>query len=152
VPDSVLYAMPFSLRQPVEKLSDIQITNEISGTVLELPIRKEIQDAIRDFKKSASECFARLEPFTFRKCLMIAASLPYTLASFGVYFLSRKVTLLFTNLNASKVPYKWANKVAKSAFILAHAAGDCNCIIILLTMGDKMSLSCIGDENILSHP
>ena len=119
IPDSILFCMPFSLREPVDDLKDIKMTNDISGTVLELPIRSDIKTAMKDFKVSIKNCIASLEPFTLRKHLMIAAMLPYTLANNLVYFMSSKVTMLFTNLNASKVPYKWAGKEAKSIFIQA---------------------------------
>jgi len=128
------------------------MTNEMSGTILELPIRKDIKTAIKDFKVSIQNCVSRLEPFTTRKQLLIATMLPYTLAKYAVYFMTSKVTMIFTNLNASKVPYKLANKEAKSIFIMAQTPGDCNCIILLITMGNKMAISCIGDENILQHP
>ena len=80
VPDSILYCMPFSLREPVEDLKDIRMSNEISGTVLEMPIRKDIESAITDFKKSMKACLAALEPFSLRRHLMLAAMLPYTLS------------------------------------------------------------------------
>lgn len=98
-----------------------------------------------DFKSSMKESVSKLEPFTMRLALIIATFLPYTLAQKAIYFMSRKVTFIFTNLNASKVPYNWAGREAKSIFIMAQMSGECNLILLLITMGDKMAMSVIGD-------
>jgi hypothetical protein len=62
----------------------------------------------------------RLDPFSMRKMLMLSTCLlPFTLVYHSQVYLSRKATMLFTNLNASKVPYNWAGKEGKNIFILA---------------------------------
>lgn len=111
--------MPFSVRQPVKSIKDVKMTNHQTGTVIHLPIRKEITEAIRDFKSTMKGVISRLEPFASGRVVKLTGTFPFTVASYAINYLTTKCTLCFTNLNASKVAYKWAGKEAKNIFVLA---------------------------------
>jgi hypothetical protein len=95
---------------------------------------------------------ARLEPFSSGRIIKLTGTFPFTIASYALNYLTTKCTLCFTNLNASKVAYKWAGKEAKNIFVLAQATGECSCAILLVTMHDTIRLSCIADKSMISNP
>jgi len=95
------------------------MTNHQTGTVIHLPIRKNLTEAIHDFKTNMKGVLSRLEPFSSGRIIKLTGTFPFTIASHLINYLTRKCTLCFTNLNASKVPYKWADKEAKNIFVLA---------------------------------
>jgi len=117
--------------------------------MLVLPIRSNISETLPEFKYLMKGVLSRLEPFAMRIIHLASGFLPFTLPGIATHYMSKKLTMIFTNLNASKVPYKWAGLENKSAFILAQAPGACSCAIMLLTIGNQVRLSCPSDTSMI---
>lgn len=60
-----------------------------------------------------------LEPWTYRKLIDAGKFIPYWGISSLCHFSTRKLTMFFSNINASKIPYKLNGNEAKTTFIIA---------------------------------
>ena len=122
---------------PVKNMKDVKMTNEVNAVCLNLPIRKDIKDIIPLFKKNIKTAMSHLEPFSQLALFNIINSLPYDLYRWALDQVTDKTTLLYSNVNASKVPYVWDGKECTRLFYIANSVGTCNNIFTLVTMGSS---------------
>ena len=51
IPKKISVGMPFSMRQPVEKLSDVRMVNEFAALPITMAVCQNFGDALSIFKK-----------------------------------------------------------------------------------------------------
>ena len=88
-----------------------------------------------------------LDPFGILYVFKVCVSLPFTLPQFTVNFLSDKYTLIFSNLNASKIPYNWNGLESKGQFYFVPCIGKLSFGVSICTVADKCGVAVFGDES-----
>ena len=63
IPNYVSLGVPFSLRQPIEKLEEAKIVNELVVLPVDILIRKELEDALPIMKEQFKKLKTSLTPF-----------------------------------------------------------------------------------------
>ena len=152
IPSTINIGMPFSLRQPSKNLQDVKLVNDFITIPVTIPIKKELDEVLPKIKKQFSALKVSMDPFGFLYSFTLLVMLPFTLSKYAVNFISDKYHLLFTNLNASKVPYLWANKKQLGQFYYCTGIGHLNLGIAVCTTGPFMSMSCYADEKQIKNP
>jgi len=49
VPKMVNYVFPYSTREPIKELKDIVMKNEVTGVMMTVPVKKDIEEVIPEF-------------------------------------------------------------------------------------------------------
>ena len=102
--------MPFSLRQPVQKLEDMKLNNDFAALPISIGIHHHFSIAIEEFKKKFRKMRTSLDPFGVLYTFYMSISFPFTLPKYAIDFLSDKYTFIFSNLQATKVRYVFDGK------------------------------------------
>jgi len=97
--------MPYSLRQPPKSREDVRLVNDFIAVPITLAIRKELDESLPIMRKLFYDLRTSLKPFGTLAAFKLEVNLPYTLAKYANDYISDKVHIQFTNLNASKIPY-----------------------------------------------
>ena len=84
--------------------------NDFIAIPMTIPIRKELSECLPMMKKMFFDLRSSLKPFGTLAAFKLLVTLPYVLPKFGVDFISNKTHILFTNLNASRIPYTFDGK------------------------------------------
>lgn len=93
-----------------------------------------------------------LKPFGTLSAFKMEVNLPYTLPKFVNNYLSDKVHLLFTNLNASKIPYTFDGKKQVGQFYYCPGIGSINLGVSFCNTAGMLSLSVYADEKHIKNP
>jgi len=107
IPKSVNLGMPFSLRQPAKTLADMKLNNDFAAIPVNIGVHEHFSDAIEGIKKSFKKLRTSMMPYGVLNMFYITISFPFILPKFAVDFLSDKYTLIFSNLNASRIKYSF---------------------------------------------
>ena len=110
IPKYINMGMPYSLRQPPKSREDVKLVNDFIAVPIELQIRKDINESLPIMKKLFFGLRTSLKPFGTLAAFKLEVNLPYTLPKYINNFISDKFHLLFSNLNASKIPYNFDGK------------------------------------------
>ena len=78
--------------------------------------------------------------------------LPYDLYRVAIDKITDFTTFLFSNLNASKVPYVFDGKECKQVLYIANSVGTCNNIFTLITMDKIITFAYFADEKHIKNP
>jgi NRPS condensation-like uncharacterized protein len=107
IPKKINIGMPFSLRQPVKDLKDLKLNNDFAALPLKIGVYEKFEPALSAFKKQFKSMRTSLNPFGVLYVFKTSISLPFTLPKYTVDWISDKYTLIFSNLMASKIQFKW---------------------------------------------
>ena len=84
--------------------------NDFIALPVVIPVTKELNECLPSIKKTFLDLRTSLRPFGMLSAFKLLVTLPYTLSKIGVDFVSNKTHIMFTNLNASKIPYNMGGK------------------------------------------
>jgi len=152
IPDFVSLGMPFSLRQPEARIEDFKIVNDFAAVPLNIKIRKTLNESLSILKKQFQQMRTSLDVFGVLQVFNFSVHLPFTLPRFGMDFISDKYTIIYSNLNASKVPYVFDGRRMFDQFYFVPACAKICCGISVCTVGPHMSMACFADENSIRNP
>lgn len=127
--------MPYSLRQPFEKLQDIKMVNDFAALPVEIKIKQDFGEALEIFKKQFKAMRTSLDVFGVLQVFNVSVNLPFTLPRHLVDFISDKYTIIYSNLNMSKIPLVLDGKKQVGQFYFVPAVGKICCGISLCTIG-----------------
>ena len=82
----------------------------------------------------------------------MSVNLPFTLPRTGLDYISDKYTLIYSNLNASKIPYVINGHKQLGQFYFVPAGALICSGISLCTTGPFMSMACFADESFIKEP
>jgi WS/DGAT C-terminal domain len=82
----------------------------------------------------------------------VAMNLPFLLPKFVMGDLTRKYSLIFTNVNASKINYVWDGKKTSDFFVMANGCHKVYTTVSILTVGGSMSITVCSDKNCIEDP
>ena len=135
IPKTINMGMPYSLREPPKSIKDVRLVNDFITVPIELQIRKELDESLPIMRDLFAAYRTSLKPFGFLSAFKILVNLPYTLPKFGLDFLTEKYTILFTNLNASKILYNFDGKKQLGQFYYCPGIGQLNLGISFCNVG-----------------
>jgi hypothetical protein len=93
-----------------------------------------------------------LDPFGVLYVFKTSINLPFILPKYCIDFISDKYTLVFSNLNACKIPYKWDGKTSVGQFYFVPCIGKLSFGVSLCTVGDTIGMAVFGDESSIMNP
>jgi len=144
--------MPFSLRQPREKLSDMRLNNDFVAIPVTIGVHEHFYDSMKEVKKQFIKLRTSLMPFGYLKTFYISISLPFILPKFAIDFLSDKYTLVFSNLNACKVRLNFDGKKQLGCYYFVPTIGKLSFGVSIVTCGDLTSMAVYGDKIAIEDP
>jgi len=74
---------------------------------MKIGVHEKFEPALKAFKKQFRAMRTSLDPFGVLYVFKASISLPFILPKYAIDWISDKYTLIFSNLMASKVQYKW---------------------------------------------
>jgi len=84
--------------------------------------------------------------------VLLQNQLPYDLARYIMGDNAKKFTLIYSNLNASKILYNWDNKKLLGQFFFVPGCSAIQTGIGLCTTGNIMSMTCFSDVSEIKDP
>mmetsp|Transcript_16071 Transcript_16071/g.27130 ORF Transcript_16071/g.27130 Transcript_16071/m.27130 type:complete len:104 (+) Transcript_16071:1299-1610(+) len=79
-------------------------------------------------------------------------NLPFMLPGLSMKVLTEKFSIVFTNVNCSKIPYVWDGKHFNCLFVFAPGSQRIYTTVSLLTVGSGMTISINTDESCMPDP
>lgn len=152
IPQQVSHGLIYSMRQPVKNLSDIKLNNDFAALPVQLELFESFEVALPFFNQKFTRLKNSLEPFGALYFFKICVNLPFTIPKLLVDFLSDKYTLVFSNLNCSKIPFEFDGKKQTGGFYFVPCVGKLNCGVSLVTAGKIMAMACFSDESSIRNP
>ena len=146
VPPSVRLAIPFSLRQPFKKLNDVRMINNFGSLLVDLKVCDNFDDSLKDCKQVFNRLKTSLMPFGILYLTKIPAMLPYGLPKLVLQDLTKKFSVIYTNLNASTQCYHFDGKKDLEHYFLVPGYGRVSTGFAICTIGPRMSLAAFSDE------
>ena len=102
IPDAIYVAMPFSLRQPFKKVADVRLSNNFGSILVKFKIYEKMFESLPYFKTTFNKLKSSLGMFGVLYATKMTVCLPFTMPKFLSEDLTRKFTLIYTNVMASK--------------------------------------------------
>ena len=145
--------LPFSLRQPKKKLKDLKIGNEFASVQSELVLTDDFEKALA-YQINHYNMLKRTPSRTFGPMYAggLTMNLPFLLPKFVMGDLTRKYSLVFTNVNASKIKYNWNGKLCSRFFVMANGVHQVYTCVNILTIGGEMSVAINSDKACIEDP
>ena len=116
VPESINVGVPFSLRKPVKEIKNVKLDNDFASLALTLELHSKYDDAIVHTKKMFNYLKSSLQPFGSYYGMHFQNSMPFNISRYIMADSSSKFTLIYSNLNASKIVYYWDGKKVLGQF------------------------------------
>jgi len=104
------------------------------------------------FKKTFGAMKSSLGMFGVLYATKMTVALPFILPKFLSEDLTRKFTMIYTNVNATKKPYIFDNKAMIGLYVLAPGNGKIGTCFSILTAGSVMSVACFSDKSQMRDP
>jgi len=151
-PRSLHIAVPFSFRQPFKNIKDVKMHNDFGSILVDMKLFEKFGDALVHFKKLFGKLKTSFNPFGVLYATKMTVALPFTLPKLIVDDMTRKYTMVYTNLNASKKRYSFDEKKMLGQFFFANGINRLATTFSILTIGDIMSVGCFSDFNNMKDP
>lgn len=84
--------------------------NDIAGVGVPINVRKDFKSALKATIDTFTDVKNSLTVYESLAMVVFSSNLPYTFAKLGTDDISDKYSLIVSNLNASKKPFKLAGK------------------------------------------
>jgi len=95
-------AVPFSLRQPFKTVKDVRMGNDFGSILIDMKIFKSLKESLPYMKKTFGALKSSLVPFGVLFATKLNVALPFILPKILSEDLTRKFTIVYSNLLASK--------------------------------------------------
>ena len=112
---------------------------------ISIDIHEKYDDALSHTKKLFNALKSSLMPFGGTYATVFQNSLPFNFSKYIMADSSSKFTLIYSNLNASKIIYYWDGKKLLGQFFFVPGCSKITVGIGLCTTGDIMSMTCFSD-------
>lgn len=145
VPSSINIGVPYSMRQPVKEIKKVRMDNDFASLPISIDIHEKYDDALSHTKKLFNALKSSLMPFGGTYATVFQNSLPFNFSKYIMADSSSKFTLIYSNLNASKIIYYWDGKKLLGQFFFVPGCSKITVGIGLCTTGDIMSMTCFSD-------
>lgn len=86
-----------------------------------------------------------LNPFGVLFATKMTVCFPFTLPKFFAEDMTRKFTIVYSNLMASRKNYVFDGKQVKGVFFFAPGVGKLGTGVSILTIGEIISIACFSD-------
>lgn len=123
------------------------MNNDFGSLLLNMKLFKSFKDALPFYKKLFGAMKVSLAPFGVLYATKMTVSLPFTLPKFFAEDMTRKFTIVYSNLLASRKNYVFAGKNMLGVFFFAPGVGKLGTGVSILTIGDIISVACFSDSN-----
>ena len=145
-------AVPFSFRQPSKNIKDATMHNDFGSMLVDMKLFDKFADALPFYKKVFNKLKKSFNPFGVLFATKMTVALPFTLPKIMADDITRKFTMVYTNLNASKKRYYFDEKKMLGQFFFANGVNRLSTSFSILTIGDIMSVGCFSDFNCVKDP
>ena len=128
------------------------MNNDIAGVNVPINVRKDFDDALSATIATHNGIKNSLTPYCSMAMINFSSNLPYTLSRIATDDICDKFSLIVSNLNASKKPYRWAGKSQLGQFIFVPGICKIYMTVGFCCTGPYMSVSCYADKERLKNP
>ena len=102
IPTQIQFGLPISLREPPDDLREVDYSNRISTVVAQLGIFNNFDISIAYNKHYFTNLKNSCEPFATDMAAKMVGALPFNLTGFISNIISKKLTMVVTNLRVAK--------------------------------------------------
>ena len=154
--ESIEIAMPYAMSNPGKERKDIRLQNDMVGLPVNLKLFEDFDKGLEYFQNQFKAMKDSFTPFGVKWSFLIAVlSVPLDLNKYVADMIMEKYSLVYSNAFICKKPLCFGGvKQHKDlgSFMFTSVAGKCYCTFCILTIGDKMSVSCFSDEKVIPDP
>lgn len=126
--------------------------NDIAGVGVPIIVRKDFETCLKATVHTYSIIKNSLTAYCSMAMINFSSNLPYTLAKWGTDDISDKYSMIVSNLNASKKPFKVAGKSQLGQFCFVPGVCKLYMSVMFCSTGPHMSMSCYADQERLKNP
>lgn len=128
------------------------MVNDFASLPIAIQLHQKYENALDHTKKLFNSYKGSLIPFGSIYANVMQNNLPYNFAKYVMADNAKKFTLIYSNLNASKILYYWDNKKLLGQFFFVPGCSEINTGIGLCTTGNIMSMTCFSDVSEIKDP
>lgn len=126
--------------------------NDFGSLFIDLKCCDNFEDSLKDCNTVFSRLKTSLMPFGILYLTKIPALFPFGLPKMIQRDLTNKFSIIYTNLNASTLPYSFDGKRDTTHYFLVPGYGRVSTGFSICTIGPRMSIGCFSDEVYMENP
>jgi hypothetical protein len=120
--------------------------------IMTVPMVKDFKSGLPAIKKVNKDTFASLLPIGNSYLGEFMANCPFKIPKLTLDQSTNLITTGFSNMYASKVPFKWDDKKLLNQFYFATSGGSLCNALTSCTVGDKVGIACFADKSQIEKP
>ena len=151
MPSDINVGLPFSLREAPDTFEDVRMNNNFVAVPVNVRLFGDFEKALVHFQKQFKAMRASLGPFGVFSAFHVVTLLPFMFPRLAIFLISSKYTMIYSNLNASKIPYVFDGKKSLGSFFYVTSPGKIGMGASICTTGGTCILSVNGDEAALEN-
>lgn len=130
----------------------MKLNNDFVAIPVTIGVHEHFHDSLKENKKLFKELRTSMMPFGYLNTFAVSNSLPFTLPKHNVDFFSDKYTLVFSNLNSSKIRYNFNGKKQVGAYYFVPTIGRISFGVSIVTCENICSMAVYGDKVAIDDP
>jgi diacylglycerol O-acyltransferase len=139
--------MPFSLREPPNKLEEFQLNNNFAMMTVPLDLVDDFKHGLSKVKKDIDKLKKSIDPFGMLFALKLNSLFPTLIAKLISMSMANKLSMVFSNVPGPKTPLIFQGKSGKKLVFFVPALGSLSCGISIVSYVDLIKVGCISDES-----
>ena len=152
VTNQMSIGIPFSLRQPAKTIAELKFNNDFCCIPYILRINSTFADALQQNHEGFKKLRNSLTPFSVLACFQVTMAMPWPLNSIVTDFVSRKHTMIVSNLHALTKRLVLNGHNQTGGFYFVPCPGHLSAGVSFCVCGDLMGLAVFADEAQIENP
>jgi hypothetical protein len=126
--------------------------NNFGTLMLDIKLLPDFDQALVYCKKVFSDLKTSLMPFGVLYMVKIPCILPFSLPKIIGYDITKKFSVIYSNVNASTKDYEFDGKKNLSHYFLIPGYGSTAVGFAICTVGNRLSIGMYADQSCMANP
>lgn len=145
-------SMQFSLREAPESIKEFELKNNFAMMTIPLQLHSDFETGLTKIKKQMDLIKRSFDPFGVYFLVKITTLLPTVLAKLVSLDMTRKISLVFSNVPGPKKPLIISGKTVHSIVFFAPGMGNLNASLNIVSHADVLKVACVSDNSLIQDP
>lgn len=148
----ICISVPVSMRKTHKKVEDLNLMNDVAPLVFEFDLHGDFEQALSLVKATTSAIRNSYISYATYFGAKVMGLLPMILVLPVSNYISKRVTIVFSNVAGPKRPLVYDGFKCKKLAFLLPALGEISCGLSLISIDNKLKVGLLTDRNILEEP
>jgi diacylglycerol O-acyltransferase len=148
----ICLSVPVSMRKTHKKVEELDLMNDVAPLVFEFDLHSEFEKALDLVKETTGAIRNSYIIYATYYGAKLMGLLPMILVLPVSNYISKRVTIVFSNVAGPKRPLVYDGFKCKKLAFLLPALGEISCGLSLISIDNKLKVGLLTDKNILEEP